>query len=160
MGHLSLEAKAAVVNRAMNQNSQGIKEIASTNNIGYSTLQRWLKDYRTNSCKSTPEKGNKKDPLSRSEKFDHIFAAAGLDETGLGIYCRKQGIYSHQLQAWKQEIMKDSSQINHKLHNEVKRLKAENKRLQKDLNRKDKALAETSALLILKKKADLILGGS
>ncbi len=41
---------------------------------------------------------------------------------------------------------------------ELKALRSENKRLKKDLNRKDKALAETSALLVLKKKADLIWG--
>jgi hypothetical protein len=41
---------------------------------------------------------------------------------------------------------------------EVQQLKAELKKVQKDLNRKDKALAETSALLVLKKKANLIWG--
>ena len=40
----------------------------------------------------------------------------------------------------------------------LKKLQAENRALKKDLLRKDKALAETSALLILKKKADLIWG--
>lgn len=42
--------------------------------------------------------------------------------------------------------------------NELKALKEENKRLKRDLHRKNKALAETSALLVLKKKADLIWG--
>ena len=41
---------------------------------------------------------------------------------------------------------------------ELKKLKAINKKLKVDLNRKDKALAEASALLILKKKADSIWG--
>jgi len=35
----------------------------------------------------------------------------------------------------------------------------EAKRLEKELHRKDKALAETAALLVLKKKARAILGG-
>ncbi len=160
MGHLSLEAKAAIVKQAINRNSKEIKEIATVNNIGYSTLQSWLKEYRTNSCNNVSKQKNKNDQLSRSDKFDHIIATVGLDETALGIYCRKQGIYSHQLQEWKQGIMKDSSETNNKLRNELKQLKTENKLLKKDLNRKDKALAETSALLVLKKKADLIWGDS
>jgi hypothetical protein len=45
-----------------------------------------------------------------------------------------------------------------KLKDELKTLRQENRNLKKDLNRKDKALAETSALLVLKKKADLIWG--
>lgn len=160
MGHLSLEAKEAIVNQAIHRSSKGIKEIATVNNIGYSTLQRWLKEYRTNSDSNTPKQKNNKDQLSRSDKFNHIITSTGLDDTALGIYCREQGIYSHQLQEWKQDIMSDSSQTNVKLRNELKQVKAENKRLKKDLNRKDKALAETSALLVLKKKATLIWGGS
>ena len=42
---------------------------------------------------------------------------------------------------------------------EVRTLKKENKSLKKDLNRKEKALAETAALLVLKKKAQEIWGG-
>ena len=41
---------------------------------------------------------------------------------------------------------------------EMCELKAENKELKRDLYRKDRALAETTALLVLKKKADLIWG--
>lgn len=41
---------------------------------------------------------------------------------------------------------------------ETRQLREENKRLKKDLRRKEKALAETSALLVLKKKAHLIWG--
>jgi len=39
-------------------------------------------------------------------------------------------------------------------------MKAKNKKLESELRRKDKALAEASALLILKKKANLIWGES
>jgi transposase len=35
---------------------------------------------------------------------------------------------------------------------EIKKLKEENKQLQRELNKKDKALAEVTALLTLKKK--------
>jgi cytidylate kinase len=41
---------------------------------------------------------------------------------------------------------------------ELKALKEENKRLEKEIRRKDKALAEAAALLILKKKAAMIFG--
>lgn len=156
MGHLSLDAKEAIIKQALNRKDTGIKEIAHENNIGYSTLQRWLKNHRDNpSANNTKLKNN---ALSRVEKLDMIIATAGLDETDLGIYCRKQGIYNHQLQEWKQELMSNPTQQDLKLRNELKALKAENKKLKKDLYRKDKALAETSALLVLKKKADLIWG--
>ena len=40
------------------------------------------------------------------------------------------------------------------------RIQDEMKQLKHDLNRKDKALAELTALLVLKKKADLLWGGA
>ena len=47
---------------------------------------------------------------------------------------------------------------NQALQSENKKLKNENKQLALELRRKEKALAEAAALLILKKKADLIWG--
>ena len=45
-----------------------------------------------------------------------------------------------------------------KQKSELKLLKHKIKQLTQELNRKDKALAETAALLVLKKKANLIWG--
>ena len=160
MGHVSAETRESIVYKAINRNNQEIKAIAALNNIGYSTLQRWLREYRANTGGDRGKDSKTHDQLSRSEKFGHLLTTTGLDETALGIYCREQGIYSHQLAAWKQDIMNDSSEKTVHLRHQLKQVKAENKRLKKDLNRKDKALAETSALLVQKKKADLIWGGS
>ena len=44
--------------------------------------------------------------------------------------------------------------------NKNKQLKAENKALKKEINRKDKALAETAALLVLQKKVQEIWGSN
>ena len=75
----------------------------------------------------------------------------------VGIYCRKHGLFSHQLQQWKEEFMSQKTeQKNTQQLSELKALKAENKLLKQDLRRKEKALAKTAALLVLKKKADLI----
>ena len=155
MAHLSKESREAIIRQALNSNGKGIKALAEKNNVGYSTLQRWLKNHHSKvKNEASPSAGK----LSRIEQLDHIIATASLDETALGIYCRQQGIYSCQLQEWKDSIMKDTSETNTVLRKELKALKTEIKRLQKDLARKDKVLSETSALLVLKKKADLNWG--
>ena len=92
--------------------------------------------------------------------MQHILATAALDEEAIGSYCRQQGIHSFQINQWKDELMaqdrnKKKSDVDRKA---LKSLRDENKRLKKDLHLKDKALAETSALLVLKKKANLIWG--
>jgi hypothetical protein len=63
------------------------------------------------------------------------------------------------LQQWKNEFMlQDKNQKKQEIQSELKALRAENKLLKQDLLRKNRALAETTALLVLKKKANLIFG--
>jgi len=68
-----------------------------------------------------------------------------MSEEEIGAYCRENGLYSFQLTAWKESFMS---------------LKTEDKNqsLKQDIKRKDAALSEASALLILKKKASMIWG--
>jgi transposase-like protein len=96
---------------------------------------------------------------SAEDKFKAVIETESMTEDQISEYCRRKGLYTAHLQEWKQsclESMKVSVTKNSRA--EVQQLKAELKKVQKDLNRKDKALAETSALLVLKKKANLIWG--
>lgn len=160
MGHISSEAKAMIVNKALNRGDKSIESIAKDNNISDSTLYLWLKCCRENP--GWPEKKNSLmdcSELTRTKQFNHLVNVAKLDEMSLGAYCRQNGLYSHQLQQWKEGFMKmnePKQQANEKA--KLKALKAENDALKKELRRKDKALAEASALLVMKKKADLIWG--
>jgi transposase len=86
-------------------------------------------------------------------------ATASLDDVAVGVYCRERGIYSFQLKQWKETFM--TQKVIDKKHaelSELKSLRAENKALKQEIRRKDSALAETTALLVLKKKAALIWG--
>lgn len=160
MVQLSAEAKEGIVQQALNRGSNTIESIARSNNVGLSTLQKWLRRYREGQPLAREDRvTNQPKGLSRAEQFEHILSTHNLDEVSLGEYCRKHGLYSHQLTAWREELMSTNQTKTHTKHlSELKQLKDENKRLQRELNRKDKALAEASALLILKKKADLIWG--
>jgi transposase len=158
MVHLSEEARKSIVEKALNRQGKGLAELATQYNIGYSTLQRWIFKYK-NSVPNISNKPSANIPLTRSDQLKHLLATATLDETTLGAYCREHGIYSFQMQQWKNEFMStDKSQKNQETQTELRVLRAENKLLKKDLLRKDRALAETTALLVLKKKADLLFG--
>ena len=88
-----------------------------------------------------------------------IISCAVLDEKALSEHCREQGIYLHHVTQWKVDFASGSQSDNKPAsRNEVKNLKHENKALKKELNRKDKALAETAALLVLQKKVHEIWG--
>ena len=157
MPHMTLEAREAIVQKALSRRTQTLEQIAETNNIGYSTLQKWLRLKREGKPLVLTKQHTS---LQQSSPLKHLLATAKLDEQAIGSYCREQGIYSFQLKQWQDELMtgNDSKKKAAQNRSEVKALRAEIQHLKRDLRRKDKALAETSALLILKKKADLIWG--
>jgi len=88
-------------------------------------------------------------------KLKALVETAGLAENELGLYLRREGLYSHQIMAWRAEVIE---------YFETRPKCAKNARdetirqLEREILRKDKALAEASALLILQKKVELDLG--
>jgi transposase len=158
MRRLSEEAKEAIVKKAFSENGKKRIEIAKNYNIGFSTLEKWIRCYKDSGIISFKHTESNK-TLNALERFDHLQATYGLNDLEVGAYCRKRGIYSHQLQQWKAEFMSTNTEFkNQNQAIELKKLRLENKQLKQDLYRKDKALSETAALLILKKKAAQIWG--
>lgn len=159
MSKLSTEAKQAIVEKVLAKDGRTVREIAEAHNIGYSTLHRWLKNNRDNGIIDTGKPVKNSQALSLSERFQHLMATASLDDTAIGIYCRENGLYAVQLTQWKEAFMTKEPAIK-KQDNlaELKALRLENKQLKQDVKRKNSALAEATALLILKKKANLIWG--
>ena len=88
-------------------------------------------------------------------KLKAITDTTGLSDTELGTYLRKEGLYSHQLSEWRAEII-EYFKTKPKFPKDERDDKIRG--LERDILRKDKALAEASALLILQKKVDLIWG--
>src|SRR5665648_72977 len=158
MTRLSPEAKQAIIAKALATNCRGIRELATLHNVGYSTLYQWVRGCRTGKLR-TQGSGAATGQCTQSERFEHLIATSMLDEAAVGAYCRERGLFSHQLPLWKKEFMsQNKEQKNNSEQLELKALRAENKLLKQDLRRKDKALAETAALLILKKKATFLWG--
>ena len=89
-----------------------------------------------------------------------MLEAAALSDEQLGAFLRSKGLHETHLQQWRLQMLNglDKKSATAK---KPKRSRAEAKKikaLEKELNRKDKALAETAALLVLKKKAQQIWG--
>jgi len=92
------------------------------------------------------------------DKLQILFKTAAMAENDLGEYLRREGLHSDDLARWKTEInehMRGPSRAERSAEN---KLRFEVVRLEKQLNRKDRALAETAALLVLQKKVGFLLG--
>jgi transposase-like protein len=154
-----IKMKEAVIQKCLLGNKQQ-HEIAREYGIGRSTIGKWLKQ-----CKhkgGTVLKSNEKRPKdwSAEERITALIEAGTMTTSeALATWCRKKGIFPHNLQQWRVDAISGMTGNLNKNQNAIeKSLKNEILSLKKDLNRKDKALAETAALLVLKKKVQEIWG--
>ena len=100
-------------------------------------------------------KGRRPQDWSAEDKLNALFEYEKLEEEQRGKYLREKGIHSVHIERWKQELIEGlKSSKSGKKDPRDKRIKE----LERELRRKDKALAETAALLVLKKKAQAIWG--
>jgi transposase-like protein len=93
---------------------------------------------------------------SAAEKLEVVIEAGKLDEESLGRYLREKGLHTANLQQWRQEVLEalEGKRRNGKNDPRDKRIRE----LERELKRKEAALAEAAALLVLKKKAHDIWG--
>ena len=150
--------KESIVKRVLQSNDPQ-KLIARNAGIGYSTLQKWLRQYHQQFDLNMSPKEKRPQDWSAEERLNALIETAPMEPEEKATWCRQKGVYSHQLDQWRKDMLagksvKESTQS----RAEAKKLRTENTALKKELRRKDKALAETSALLVLKKKAHLIWG--
>ena len=156
--------KLQAVEKALSR-SEGISltEIANSLNIGKSTLNGWITKARNQGVgiieDSNVSKEKRPQDWTQEERFNLVVSCAQLTAEALNKYCREQGIYPHHVKQWKLDFINGGEQKSSTASpSEMRSVKNENKRLKKELNRKDKALAETAALLVLQKKVQNIWG--
>ena len=160
MGY-SPERKSAVLKRMLPPNNVAIRQLAQEEGISEATLHKWRAEARLKG-QLMPDADAGPEGWSSRDKFAAVLETAALNESELGEYCRKRGLYSAQIAAWRSacEQANDwdrSSSV--RLGRVTKEEKKRIKDLERDLARKDRALAETAALLVLRKKASAIWGG-
>lgn len=147
------EFKDAMRAKILGRGNRSVAEICDQEGLKIGTVTNWLKPHgssagmkKTQSTKWSPE-----------QKLKAINETFSLPEAELGAYLRKNGLFGSQLEEWRKGIV-DSMTTNRKPKLGKDDRDQQIKSLEKEILRKDKALAEASALLILQKKVNLIWG--
>ena len=160
MTRYSVEFKAATVKKMMPPNAMPIREVKRATGVTDVTLYKWRNEYR-NKGVAVPGDDIKPDNWTGQDKLAVVIETAALNESELSEYCRKQGLYPEQVQRWKEAALKgyeSDEKIQQQQLSSRKEDKRKIKKLKSELRRKEKALAETAALLVLRKKAQAIWG--
>ena len=96
---------------------------------------------------------------SSRDKFAAVLETAAMSAAEIGEYCRKKGLHTSQLVSWRTacEQANDWDQASSAQMRSVKKTTDKKlKKLERDLARKEKALAEAAALLVLREKLDAL----
>jgi transposase-like protein len=155
MGY-SRERKASVLSKMLPPNNRSIADLAKEEGISDATLYNWRQQAR-NEGKLMPDSDNTPEGWLSRDKFAAVLETAAMSEAEIAEYCRQRGLYPEQLAQWRVacEQANDWNRASQKQLKETTRADRKKlKRLEKELARKEKALAEAAALLVLRKKLD------
>ena len=148
--------KDSVLKRVLPPSSESLRSVSLDTGINEQTIRNWIEKVDKGILDSDVQLGPRQ--LGGAEKFNLIIESAALTEEELGPWIREKGLHSEHLQLWQQELRETVSEKNNKDKQDLKSAKKRIKELEKELNRKEKALAEMAALVTLKKKLNHIWG--
>ena len=159
--HYTKEFKESVLKKIESSNGS-IPKISEELNISKSTIYQWVR--AQSKVKDQDAIASNKKPSSKwnsEDKFQVVLETYTLTEEELAAYGRRKGLYTDDIKSWRNQCIKANTTISKdpkKVEYALKEEQQRNKILEKELRRKEKALAETAALLVLRKKAHAIWG--
>ncbi|MDZ7811666.1 MAG: transposase [Ideonella sp.] len=86
-----------------------------------------------------------------AQRLQALMQSYGLEAAALNAWCREHGVFTHQLAQWRQDFA-STPRESRDSKVELRHLQGEHEKLRQELNRKERALAEAAALLVLQKK--------
>lgn len=146
------EFKASILVKLLAPNHASVPALARELGIPRDTLYGWRRQAGGQGALPATPAGTV-GVLSGAEKFAVVVETATLNELDLGAYCRRKGLFAEQIAAWRSHCQRANDPQPKALDRGEQRAEREQiKQLSQELQRKDKALAEAAALLLLQKK--------
>lgn len=127
-----------------------VQSVAEDLNVNYHTIKNWMKRKAVGKLIVSATKEKRPKDWSAEEQLVALHETHGLSGEDLHAWCRQKGLFAHHLTSWTTAFCADGKAAPGT--REFRVLKDENECLKRELVRKEKALAEAAALLILQKK--------
>jgi transposase-like protein len=140
-----------IVGRLLPPESAAIEVVSREVGVSVGTLERWraqalaVPGELTGSRRWTP-----------AARLEAVITVAAMDEAARSAWCREQGLYPADLDAWRRDAIAGLGEPRATSVVEARQDRRRVKELERELHRKDKALAETAALLVLRKKLQAV----
>lgn len=150
MARYGQKFKDGAVARLLPPESTAAQVVAREIGVSVDTLERWRSQALAQPARERV--------WTAAARLEAVIVTAALDETARGAWCRTNGVYPQQLAQWRVAATsalaepQEASAATQQRKQDRRRIKE----LERDLLRKEKALAETAALLVLSKKVEAI----
>ena len=154
--------KEAVLAKMLSPYPPTIRELSRNEGISEATLYNWRKQLRQEG-RPVPEHDRTSDNWSAQTKFAVVVETIAMSEIDLAEYCRAKGLYPEQIKQWREISIaaQGQSALTRAAENRQNAsFRKQIKQLEREIVRKDKALAEAAALLILQKKVRALWGAN
>lgn len=151
MPRYSLERKNAVLTKLLPPENQPVPDIAQAEGISQGTLYNWLSQARDGGRAVPGSRASNSEQWSGESKLAVVLETQPMNEAEKAEYCRQKGLYPEQVDQWRQACIVAASS-KEPSNEALKEARHEIKRLKRKVERKDRALAESAALLVLSKK--------
>jgi transposase-like protein len=142
--------KDKAVARLLPPESASLEVVSREVGVGVAILERWRED-----AQSWPALGR---AWTAGARLEAVITTAAMNEAAKSAWCREHGVYPAELDTWRASCTTALSNPED-VRASPQATRADRKRikeLERDLLRKDRALAETAALLVLSKKVSAI----
>ena len=160
MNRIPTERKEAILKKLLPPYSMSVSQVAKEEGISTATLYHWRQQLRRSGA-AVPNSHTSSEQWSAQTKLAIVAETYSMTESELSQYCREKGLYPEQVQTWQNEFVQgvmSNKESEAQAKKQAKADKLEIKELKKDLRLKEKALAETAALLVLRKKLRAFYG--
>jgi len=144
------EFKERAIARMLPPESAAVTTLSQEISVSVATLERWLAE--------TLSRPARERTWTAAARLQAVIATAAMDEGQRSAWCREQGIFPSDLKQWQDNATAALSRPEEERASpqETREDRRRIKELERELRRKDKALAETTALLVLSKKLEAI----
>ena len=137
--------------KVFSRGNLSVRSVAEDLNVNYHTLKNWMKRKSVDKRGVKAIKEKRPRDWSAEEQLVALHETHGLSGEALHAWCREKGLFAHHLTSWKAAFCAEAT-AGASGTQDWRTLKDQNEQLKRELLRKDKALAEAAALLVLQKK--------
>jgi transposase-like protein len=153
----SIGFKQGILKKVLPPESRSIGEVSKESGVAEQTIRNWMEQAKHGSVAAGDGEiapGERSSP----EKLKLVIESKGIEPERMGMWLRERGLHSEHIALWEQELATIVADKDDALKLELQQTKKKLKETERELVRKDKALAEFAALVALKKKAEALWG--